>query len=184
MNRNILDASVRYTNRGYSMVDVPWLIRPEIDDITRPKDARPGEVTFRGESLRLPASGEQSFIQMMIDGKLEPGRYQCITPCWRDDETDELHRDHFMKLELFTFNTPQRPADSVDVDHMIHSAMQVFTQRLGRRPEMVNTKIGKDIVYAGVELGSYGKRWFKEFKWVYGTGMAEPRFSVVQNGVS
>jgi hypothetical protein len=28
-----------------------------------------------------------------------------------------------------------------------------------------------------IEIGSYGMREYENFKWIYGTGMAEPRFS-------
>lgn len=46
-------------------------------------------------------------------------------------------------------------------------------------PQNVASGIQKDIVFRGIELGSYGIREHKYLKWVYGTGLAEPRFSNV-----
>ena len=31
----------------------------------------------------------------------------------------------------------------------------------------------------GIELGSYGIRQFKDYKWIFATGLAEPRFSKI-----
>jgi hypothetical protein len=39
-----------------------------------------------------------------------------------------------------------------------------------------------DLTINGIEVGSYGKREFKNIKWIYGTGLAEPRFSIA-NGI-
>lgn len=36
-------------------------------------------------------------------------------------------------------------------------------------------------VRANLELGSYGIGSYKDYKWVYGTGLAEPRLSQAKN---
>lgn len=32
----------------------------------------------------------------------------------------------------------------------------------------------------GIEIGSYGYRSYRELHWIYGTGLAEPRFTLAQ----
>jgi hypothetical protein len=43
--------------------------------------------------------------------------------------------------------------------------------------KIVTTSDGYDIEYNGVEIGSYGIRKTSFLEWIYGTGLAEPRFS-------
>jgi hypothetical protein len=43
--------------------------------------------------------------------------------------------------------------------------------------DIVATDEGYDININGIEVGSYGFREIGDFMWVYGTGLAEPRFS-------
>jgi hypothetical protein len=55
-----------------------------------------------------------------------------------------------------------------------------YTGRCGEQAakiETVDTPVGRDINFNGIEVGSYGIREFEGFKWVYGTGAAEPRLS-------
>lgn len=40
-----------------------------------------------------------------------------------------------------------------------------------------------DLEINNIEVGSYGIRQYKNLFWVYGTGLAEPRFSQAINGV-
>ena len=44
--------------------------------------------------------------------------------------------------------------------------------------EIVKTEEGLDIELNGIEIGSYGYRSYKDFHWIYGTALAEPRFSL------
>jgi hypothetical protein len=43
--------------------------------------------------------------------------------------------------------------------------------------KIVKTAEGFDLEYRGVEIGSYGYRECLFTKWIYATGLAEPRFS-------
>ena len=47
--------------------------------------------------------------------------------------------------------------------------------------DVVPTKEGYDLMINGIEVGSYGLRMGNGYEWVYGTGLAEPRFSVAIN---
>ena len=47
--------------------------------------------------------------------------------------------------------------------------------------DIVKTEQGFDLEYNGIELGSYGIRSCEYLDWIYATGLAEPRMSMVKN---
>lgn len=163
-----------YERSGFEYIEVPWLVSKESLDVTRPPYAKPFE-TFMGN---LVASGEQSFIEIRED--LCPRcKYQCITPCFRDENYDELHFPYFIKNELIVVLwKDDKPMEMIE--HVISTAQQFFKDYL-THPLIMPTEIGWDIVYikddTEIELGSYGYREYDGFRWVYGTGCAEPRLS-------
>lgn len=166
-----------YEIRGYKYIEVPWIISQESCDVTSP----PWTELFKTFAGCLPASGEQSFIEMRKD--LKPGKYQCITPCFRDEEKpDELHLQYFMKNELIRVLEPgqnvEAEIDAIaeDACGFFWSAINVFGKN-GSETRVVETKIGRDIEINGIEVGSYGYREYDGFRWIYGTGCAEPRLS-------
>ena len=129
----------------------------------------------------LVGSAEQSFIQRMMDGSLPRfGKYQAITPCFRDDEIDDQHQQYFMKLELIHVG-----ANHDSLAYVLKDAVSVIRSLTSRRINVVKTEDGYDICSVQddmslVEIGSYGYRELASdpsIKWVYGTGLAEPRFS-------
>jgi hypothetical protein len=115
---------------------------------------------------------------MMLDGKLAPGSYVTASPCFRDDEVDELHFKDFFKVELSVVLNRMAPYEYV---RSLAVEADVFFRRTGTLPaehlRMVETPIGLDIELGGIEIGSYGARYYEGHHWVYGTGLAEPRFS-------
>ena len=66
-----------------------------------------------------------------------------------------------------------------DVESIMLHASIFFNQHCDREVERVKTAEGYDLQIGGVEVGSYGVRSHRGFKWAYGTGLAEPRFSTV-----
>lgn len=135
----------------------------------------PHRVTIPGNVIRtyeLVGSAEQSFIQMIFDGTLPPGRYQTVTPCFRSDAQDELHESHFIKLELIdTANSSSWP----DIASIAQDFFSIPTSIVGISDKQC------DIVSADIELGSYGcRRMFKDVFFAYGTGVAEPRYSLAK----
>jgi hypothetical protein len=57
------------------------------------------------------------------------------------------------------------------------------------RIKRVGSDGGLDIEVDGIEVGSYGRRWFQfldglSFDYAYGTGLALPRFTIAENGVT
>ncbi len=168
----IADAILYYERFGYQPINVPWLVSKETMEITSPIGPR-FFTTFAGE---LVASGEQSFLE--IRHQLKPGKYQCATPCFRDESKhDELHLQSFFKVELIHVVHPGEDSAALEgfVDSMALSAYHFF-KHYGK-PEFKRTDIGLDIELNGIEVGSYGWRDHDGFEWIYGTGVAEPRLS-------
>jgi elongation factor P--beta-lysine ligase len=160
-----------YTQRNYQYIEVPWLVSRSSADVTRPVNAERFEVP----TGNLVASGEQSFIEIMDE--LCPNRkYQCVTPCFRDEEYDEMHHPYFVKNELIVVLW-KTDDEQIVLKNMINDAYDFFRQVSYSRVVMAKTDIGTDIEMAGVEVGSYGIRSNGKHRWVYGTGCAEPRLS-------
>jgi len=161
-----------YNADGWKQIDLEWIVDSEISLITKPSLKK----SFFLEEKELVASGEQSFIQLMKDGKLKPGKYCGITPCFRDDQEDYLHSKYFMKVELIdTLNT-----DMKSLEEIIDCAKRFLSNYLDVKVVKLEDYL-YDIVEAktGIELGSYGIREHDNLKWVFGTGLAEPRLSKV-----
>ncbi|RLD76804.1 MAG: hypothetical protein DRJ15_14725 [Bacteroidetes bacterium] len=166
--RKIVDALEFYQQLGYERLEVPWIVNEQAMAPTSPADASQYE-TWRG---MLVASAEQSFIAMMQDGNLPPGRYVTCSPCFRDEELDEHHHYWFEKVELIDNRTDP------SYQEMLGAAMGFFGRYTHIRPETVSQEgKGIDILINGVEVGSYGIREYQGMRWVYGTGCAEPRLS-------
>lgn len=165
-----------YDLRGYNEIDTPWCVSQEAIEATR---FPPGVEMPRTEWGILVGSAEQGFVQLMLDGFLGQGHFMSMSPCFRSEQRyDKLHLPYFMKLELI-----QYVDGCCDVDLMIKDAFDFFEQHV---PVAV-CEMGDgsfDIVTKkdGIELGSYGWRSHGDHVWVYGTGIAEPRFSSQCNG--
>lgn len=168
----LIDQAVRfYKDRGYVQFDVPWTIGKEAYYATKPPEVMDLHVV--GWDAYLTASGEQSFIEMMLNGR-QLKKAVCVTPCFRDDRTDDIHRKYFTKVELIK-------ADEVSMAHlinMVHDAMAFFEQFVTVKVLEIGPQ-SFDLICkkSRIELGSYGIREYKNLKWIYGTGCAEPRLS-------
>lgn len=163
-------AKMHYEYSGFEYIELPWTVDEDIANITKPY----GVQNFFMKDKVFVASGEQSFLQLSLKGNLKPGKYQGISPCFRDEGIiDRIHQEYFLKLELF---------QSVDVNienlgKMIESAQKFFNYFCVDTLKTV-TEDGFDIcTMQGIELGSYGIREFNGFHWIFGTGLAEPRLT-------
>jgi len=121
-------------------------------------------------------------------GLVPQKRYVACSPCFREDDpngTKEYHSIHFLKVELFQI------ASKEQIRIFVAYANLCFTQ-LGAKNNLLKTVATHDdhsecesfdIEYNGVEVGSYGSRSIevngRAISYVYGTGLAEPRFSYV-----
>jgi hypothetical protein len=171
-----------YEHEGYKRVEAPWLVTQAISDITKPPGASSYIVKKDTEekTKTFVASGEQSFLYLINKGFLPDGKYQTVTPCLRNDTFDETHTKYFMKVELINFSTYGNIFGSLDVSRMISKAYNFFEWHAPDYSKLKIIENGNnqfDIEYNGVEIGSYGIRSCSFCQWIYGTGLAEPRFS-------
>jgi hypothetical protein len=168
-------AQLFYKGLGYVNLDTPWLVSPEAILATLPKDRKFIQSNFGC----LVGSGEQSFIQMMLEGTLMPGKYQTTTPCFRDEtEYNDFTRSSFFKTELIWYKPEIDLAQAYD--QMMSNAMScMFEISNAEQLDLVQTSEGFDIQCNGIEVGSYGVRQMGDHTWVFGTGVAEPRFTLV-----
>jgi hypothetical protein len=166
-------AQLLYKALGYRNIETPWIVTEEAVKTTLPKECRP----FTTVGGALVGSAEQGFIDLMLDGFLEPGRYQSTTPCFRDEQPlTELTRQYFMKLELIHYMPTDQRAD---YERMLNQALGCFFEISECDTfEARDTSEGIDIFLNGIEIGSYGVRTVDNHTWIYGTGLAEPRFSI------
>lgn len=169
----ISHAITYYSGLGYRYVEAPWIVTSEAVNVTLP----PGRTAYTTMGGVLVGSAEQSFIHMALNGMLGEGDYVAATPCFRDDAVDQLHQQTFFKVELISLS-PQ-PLEPSLVASMARMAQDFFTHMPGGdEAVIVRTQEGFDIELHGVELGSYGYRSYAGWHWIYGTGLAEPRYSL------
>ena len=180
INYKILhEAQEYYEGEGFQFVETTWTVPHEIMMITYYIEKPDNPFYLKHKDKTLVASGEQSFLAMYNKGFLPKGKFQTITPCFRDETFDETHTKYFMKNELIITDIQ----DSEEQLKQIVECAQKFFQRFV--PEKEDVRIVKcgdlayDLYYQGVEIGSYGYRECSFLKWIFGTGVAEPRFSRV-----
>lgn len=200
---NILNNSLYYyESSGFKYLEVPWMVDDEISNITKPEDR---ENFYINDNQVLVASGEQSFMQLIGDSKMDPGKYVTLTPCFRDENVDKLHKQYFMKTELIVYDTlPNLIKEFLNVLQLCYNFFKKYTSVIiqhnpsstrfesfdfKRIEEFINSyELTKNIYDFDIidkitsnELGSYGIRSSlintKNVSWIYATGCAEPRFS-------
>lgn len=175
--RKIANSIDFYTANGYKYIEVPWTVPKEAMQVTGTKQETEDNIfPFSGEYL--VASAEQSFIHLIQTNQLPTGKYCTATPCFRNDDIDDLHHPYFMKTELIHFSSDIRQHDLF----MMMRLAEEFFEKYVDGVDFVstcNTGFGEsfDIEYNDIELGSYGIRDFETIRWIYGTGCAEPRLS-------
>lgn len=190
-----------YKSKGYTYTEVPWIVESSLIYQTLPEGATP----FVGLPVkRVPydsypisygpiGSAEQGFLSLLYKeyfNKDFQSRLHCsLTPCFRDEETlDDLHQKHFMKVELFFGETDRHPYRHNErqeiMNKMISNAQEFMSRYMKVSPVEITPmdEYGRQqvdlLTEAGVEVGSYGiRRAGDNMFWVYGTGLAEPRFS-------
>lgn len=170
-----------YEKKGYTRIEAPWWVSQEIANITKPEGVQ--DYFLPVNQKVLVASGEQSFLYMANKGRLPQGKFQTITPCFRNESIGVLHKKCFMKNELIIAHSDKKS----DLDQIIEDARSFFEQHVDKKSLIIKkekahkTKTNYDILLKTkeglIELGSYGIRETSFIKWVYGTGLAEPRLS-------
>lgn len=176
------DAISHYRGAGFRYVEAPWSVSSQAIEITIPRDHDPMMVWHPTLTEGfLVGSAEQGFLQMMLDGAIPSGRYVAAGPCWRDDPVDEWHQRYFFKVELIDIASPRGVFEPFHVEQMVDAARSFMKERCGTGViETVKTDEGFDLTLNGIEVGSYGHRRHDKLDWIYGTGLALPRFSMAK----
>lgn len=177
INYKIIHSSINYYQKeGFERIEVPWVVPNYYEKLTKPEGKNSFQINNKDEYLI--ASGEQSFLYLYSLNQLPKGRFQTVTPCFRDDYEDLLHNKVFIKNELISTSF-KSPDD--ELYFMIDKALVFFENWLGTTLSTQKTKEGFDISFGKLELGSYGVRENQFLKYVYGTGVAEPRLTKIYN---
>lgn len=183
----ISESNDYYENEGFARIESPWTVSKPISDITKPKDKQDFKIEYNQKVL--VASGEQSFLYLYLKQFLPKGRYQTVTPCFRDEEFDATHTKYFIKTELID----TKKVTNESLNQMIDKCFIFFSKYLDKQQLSIDkSDCGFDINYnfsgKQYELGSYGTRSCEFLDWNFGTGCAEPRLSSLinlnRNGIS
>ncbi len=170
-----------YESRGFKRIESPWTVTQPVSEITKPKEAKDFKLIHEDNKVMV-ASGEQSFLYLYLKGFLPLGQFQTVTPCMRKESFDIWHSKYFIKNELIkTDSTTEK-----DLANIIKLAASFFEtllpkdkihiRKTGPKSFDLEAKIND---LENIELGSYGIRECSFLKWIYGTGVAEPRLSSV-----
>ena len=173
---NRINNSIKfYESKGFKRIESPWTVTKAVSSITKPEGKGDWEIV--GKDKVLVASGEQSFLYLYLKGFLPKGKYQTITPCFREEVFDQTHTKYFMKNELIITDDVSKES----LKYIVNTAKEFFEKELNHRIDVVETKEGFDLECVGIEIGSYGIRSCEYLDWIYGTGLAEPRMTFVKN---
>lgn len=187
----LADAIQFYEKLGYIMVDVPWYI-PKDEMLYAPKvnSFVLSKGQFKGNKMSLLGSAEQAFIMLMQEGKLMPyTKYMAVTPCFRDDKVDSLHKPYFTKLELFAYANPvYYNLSQIDYSNKFIMDAFSFFETIVSIEKLSIIKIADHIEVEkhsmsielnGIEIGSYANRDYNNYyNYGCGTGLALPRFTI------
>jgi len=99
----LAEAIAFYKERGYEMVELPWMVNKAYSMLTCPSEDNAFAIEERFYTKHLVGSAEQAFLhQSYFNDQLKPfTKYMAVTPCFRRGEDDETHSEQFIKLELF-----------------------------------------------------------------------------------
>ena len=183
--KNFIKIVNEYSAQRYNMTTVPMLIDKKIVETTLPKDK---QACMFNDQYAYVGSAEQSFLHLKA-GKLATGKHMAMTSCYRDDAEDESHIRVFLKLELIHVLSPDVISSNSEVNRnlmsMIKKCSATFRDVCHSEEifdnisvEFVgNNESQHDILLNGIEIGRYGIRDYLGKKYIYGTGVAEPRLS-------
>lgn len=174
VNWNFLVGALNwYKFRGFKEVHMPWTAAREFCEITCPDPERAYNLDGIGQ---LVGSAEQSLLEQHLEGRLRPGRYVALTPCFRRElKFDEIHLPYFMKVELFS----NLLGPEEDYMHLLEEAKLFMSTITSNSIQVITTgEYSKDLEINNIEVGSYSSRSHGNIYWSCGTGLAEPRFSM------
>lgn len=172
----IMEAMNYYSGLGYVPFTVPLVVDDEVSDLTKPDIVQ----SLYHQDKVYVGSAEQSFLQLYKHKDIykkngKNGKYFAVTPCYRQELIlDELHYLVFLKIELFVI--PENNA--MTLHRVLGNAFGFFDGYTKDIEIRALTYRSYDIFVNDIEVGSYGIRNLdNKLSYIYGTGLAEPRFS-------
>lgn len=166
-----------YKNYGFIQVETPFAIPNYYHSFTKPHNNQSfvlDKDMFSNEPHELVGSAEQGFIYLLLNDLISNNKLQSITPCFRFDDYDQFHQPWFLKLELFHLSE-----NIDDLFDLISLSKKFFETHTLSPVNIINT--GENMYYLeinNIEIGSYGFRHINNLTFIYGTGLALPRFSL------
>jgi len=181
MWRNLARMGECLAGLGFRDLPQSWVASDQAMQVTLPPGVTPNVLD---DGRILVGSAEQAFIDCMLRGQMPQGRWQTITPCFRNEPVlDALHQPYFMKLELIHYMPNMADAALETMVRQVRWALGTLLPVGGPEILLEKTSIGLDLTLRGQEIGSYGIREHAGHQWVYGTGLAEPRFTTLLSGL-
>lgn len=179
-NTDLMKYIAYYSSVGYTLIDVPFIVDVDVSESTKPITAVD---LHHSDNKVYVGSGEQSFLQLIKEDKLQCGKYMCLTPCVRDETTDDTHYKVFLKLELIhVLKSTDNKLNALT--NVLNDAFLCNNKYL---PNVTADVINKDNIFQEVdiysnslEVGSYGIREYSSVYYVYGTGCAYPRHNIAK----
>lgn len=195
--QNIADAVAHYQKLGYLYTEVPWIVDELFSCFTC---SEPEKIVYTQDETTLIGSAEQSFFMEVFKGTLKVNQlYTTVSPCFRprDNDSSTYHYPQFHKVELGAYAQCPPAANSL-LESIKEDALAFFASFIDKNEIFfkkediklvsissyeIETLNNLDFYYKDIEIGSYGirkitsKRTESTYFWVFGTGLAEPRFS-------
>lgn len=182
--QHISNAINFYKALGYQYIEVPWWTNRDITNITV-QNVEPFTVGTKELQYDFIGSAEQGFITLCKAGKLKANTfYVACSPCVRNEIEDSLHQQSFMKVELFAYIHDDHDVASIEQAQSYVALMKNNAKELFEKDATVTqyqySESAVDLLINEVEVGSYGYRRDSDYDriYIYGTGLAEPRFNV------
>lgn len=167
-----------YLKNSYFQIETPFAIPEFYHYYTKPHNDQTfvlKDGIFNHDRHELVGSAEQGFIYMLLNNQLDLSKKLfSVTPCFRADNYDKLHQPWFMKLELFHYSSNEN-----DLMNMLQLVKHFYEQQTTLPVNIKQTgNHCYDLEINNIEVGSYGFRKVEDYTFIYGTGLALPRFSM------
>lgn len=169
-------AQTYYQEKDFLYCEVPYIIPEEYTLLTKPHSDQSfilNNDLFQQQPHELVGSAEQGFIYLLATKQLKANKLITITPCFRTENYGSLHLPWFMKCELFHLSHSLE-----DCHDMINIAYNFYSKYCSSKNlHIVQTsECSWDINLNNIEIASFGLRKLSVGTFIYGTGLALPRF--------
>lgn len=180
---NLLTKAINYFNKkNFKQIEVPWAVSSEAINATFNTDD-----SFKSNDKYLIGSAEQGVLELIIQNKINSNQIMSVSPCFRNEIEDYLHQKQFIKLELIFLYNGVLNKDNAVYYFFKRTVIDFLTEELKIPKKFIkmqtinesNSLFSEDILINDIEYGSYGIRKFREYYYIYGTGIALPRASKI-----